>query len=72
MYSILVAAGKTATTWSERGIALGGKGNIPLNNATVFQYLPVIFFVTFLHGLTPRTGVCVMNVRSTSNPLSTS
>ncbi|KAL4079817.1 amino acid transporter [Scleroderma citrinum] len=42
--NILVAAGKTATTWSERGIALG-----------------VIFFVTLLHGITPRTGVYVMN-----------
>ncbi|KIK21107.1 hypothetical protein PISMIDRAFT_29970 [Pisolithus microcarpus 441] len=43
--SILVAAGKTATTWSERGIALG-----------------VIFFVTILHGLTPQTGVRLMNI----------
>ncbi|KAI6039969.1 amino acid transporter, partial [Pisolithus marmoratus] len=38
-------AGKTATTWSERGIALG-----------------VIFFVTILHGLTPQTGVRIMNI----------
>lgn len=43
--NILVAASKTATTWSERGIALG-----------------VIFFVTTLHGLTPQTGVRVMNI----------
>lgn len=43
--NILVAAGKTATTWSERGIALG-----------------VIFFVTILHGLTPQTGVRLMNI----------
>ncbi|KAI6039979.1 hypothetical protein EDC04DRAFT_2879437, partial [Pisolithus marmoratus] len=37
--------GKTAMTWSERGIALG-----------------VIFFVTILHGLTPQTGVRIMNI----------
>ncbi|KIM66404.1 hypothetical protein SCLCIDRAFT_7849 [Scleroderma citrinum Foug A] len=43
--NIVVATGKTATTWSECGIALG-----------------VVFFVTILHGLTPRTGVYVMNL----------
>ncbi|KAI6039607.1 amino acid transporter [Pisolithus marmoratus] len=37
--NILVAAGKTATTWSE-----------------------LIFFVTILHGLTPQTGVRIMNI----------
>ncbi|KAF8549469.1 amino acid transporter [Imleria badia] len=42
--NILVSAGKVATNWSERGIALG-----------------VIIFVTLLHGLTPRTGVFIMN-----------
>ncbi|KAG6329414.1 hypothetical protein ID866_9676, partial [Astraeus odoratus] len=46
--NILVSAGKTATTWSERGIALG-----------------VIFFVTLIHGITPRTGVVVMNLLTT-------
>ncbi|KAG6329573.1 hypothetical protein ID866_9517, partial [Astraeus odoratus] len=39
---------RTATTWSERGIALGG-----------------IFFVTLIHGITPRTGVFVMNLLTT-------
>ncbi|KAH0830176.1 amino acid transporter [Lanmaoa asiatica] len=43
--NILVSAGKVATNWSERGIALG-----------------VIVFVTLLHGLTPRTGVYIMNL----------
>ncbi|KAF8437551.1 amino acid transporter [Boletus edulis BED1] len=43
--NILVSAGKVATTWSERGIALG-----------------VIVFVTLLHGLTPHTGVYIMNL----------
>ncbi|KAF8129240.1 amino acid transporter [Boletus edulis] len=42
---ILVSAGKAATTWSERGIALG-----------------VIVFVTLFHGLTPHTGVYIMNL----------
>ncbi|EKM57703.1 uncharacterized protein PHACADRAFT_170914 [Phanerochaete carnosa HHB-10118-sp] len=42
--NILEAAGKEATEWAERGIALG-----------------VIFFVTLLHGITPRLGVYVMN-----------
>lgn len=42
--NILEAAGKEATRWAERGIALG-----------------VIFFVTILHGLTPRFGVYLMN-----------
>ncbi|GJE85364.1 amino acid transporter [Phanerochaete sordida] len=42
--NILEAAGKEATRWAERGIALG-----------------VIFFVTILHGLTPRLGVYLMN-----------
>ncbi|KIP03101.1 hypothetical protein PHLGIDRAFT_26278 [Phlebiopsis gigantea 11061_1 CR5-6] len=41
---ILTAAGKDATRWAERGIALG-----------------VIFFVTILHGFTPRLGVYLMN-----------
>ncbi|KAA1475064.1 amino acid transporter [Dentipellis sp. KUC8613] len=45
--NILVAAGKVAGRWEERGIALG-----------------VIFFVTLLHGLTPRVGVFVMNALS--------
>ncbi|KAI6027038.1 amino acid transporter [Pisolithus marmoratus] len=44
--SILVAAGKTATTWSERGIALGG----------------VHLLCTVLHGFTPQTGVRIMNI----------
>ncbi|KAF8549796.1 amino acid transporter [Imleria badia] len=45
--NIIVSAGKVATTWSERGIALG-----------------MIVFVTFLHSLTPRIGVYIMNLLS--------
>ncbi|KAG2090015.1 amino acid transporter [Suillus discolor] len=45
--NILVAAGRPASRWNERGIALG-----------------VIFFVTLLHGLIPKTGVLIMNLLS--------
>lgn len=38
-----------------------GDSNVRLNEATV------IFFVTVLHGLTPRLGVLLMNVRTTSS-----
>lgn len=63
-YSILVSAGKVATTWSERGIALGGSFLPALFQTTI---LPngslVIAFTTLLHGFMPRTGVYIMNVR---------
>lgn len=61
--SILVSAGKVATTWSERGIALGGAHYQVFILAFVQTSSLVIIFVTLLHGLTPRSGVYFMNVR---------
>lgn len=62
--SILVAAGKVATSWSERGIALGGMLYRTLFRWTHPGLASVIVLVTFLHSLTPRVGVFIMNVRT--------
>ena len=61
--SILVSAGKVATDWSERGIALGGVFCQVLLFCTHPDITVVIVFVTLLHGFTPRIGVYIMNVR---------
>ena len=63
-HSILVAAGHEATRWTVRGIALGGMTSFLRHD--VHSNSIVIFFVTFLHGFTPRIGVYVMNVSDES------
>ena len=63
--SILVTAGHTAERWVTRGIALGGQSSVPSSehDKMVDMLYKVIAFVTLLHGLTPKLGVWVMNVR---------
>jgi hypothetical protein len=63
--SILVAAGRTADPWVERGIAIGGMFS---DFNQLLPYIPsphfsiVIVFVTILHGLIPKVGIALMNV----------
>ena len=66
MGSILISASQPAERWVVRGIALGGK--IRLSRRVImidchpFHSIPVIFFVTGLHGLAPKLGILLMNV----------
>jgi L-type amino acid transporter 9 len=63
MGSILISAGQPAERWVVRGIALSGKIRLPQSdNMIATLSIPVIFFVTGLHGLTPKLGILLMNV----------
>jgi solute carrier family 7 (L-type amino acid transporter), member 9/15 len=58
-----VAAGHDAGRWTTRGIGLGGKDSaelLMLSNS--HEHVSVIAFAAFIHGITPRAGVFVMNV----------
>ncbi|KAG9318051.1 amino acid transporter [Chiua virens] len=57
---ILVSAGRVATTWSERGIAVGGTFRLVKHRISQMDTL-VIVFVVLIHGFAPRIGVYIMN-----------
>jgi hypothetical protein len=71
-YSILVSAGKDASIWAVRGIAIGG--TYPpfslIEEARIKCDLVIVFTVS-LHGLAPRFGVRLMNVSRDSLPCPT-
>jgi hypothetical protein len=66
MGSILISASQPAERWVVRGIALGGKIRLSQCDNMIdchpFLSIPVIFFITGLHGLTPKLGILLMNV----------